>query len=162
MTYLEMYMAQKPELTDEDLVLHMLSSCPYELNGRLKACPPDLFESDKRNIQRCIDCWNRGIPGIEPTNKTENNEREETKMEEKKTTIHAVSAGMRKTEAQLLEEIAALQKEIKELEKYKQYEDAANETYAVMESFMKAGFTREEAFVMTGKIVEQGLKMAQR
>lgn len=45
-------------------------------------------------------------------------------------------------------EIDALKKEIEKLEKYKQYDEATAETKAIMDSFVHAGFTEEQAFDM--------------
>lgn len=45
-------------------------------------------------------------------------------------------------------EIDALKKEIEKLEKYKQYDEAITETKVVMDSFIRAGFTEEQAFDM--------------
>lgn len=66
-----------------------------------------------------------------------------------------------KTKAELLEEIEVKNKEIKglkneivKLERYKTYEDMADELGAVRESFLKAGFSKTEAFTMMLKIIE--------
>ena len=45
-------------------------------------------------------------------------------------------------------EIDALKKEIEKLEKYKQYDEATAESKAVMDSFVRSGFTEEQAFDM--------------
>lgn len=45
-------------------------------------------------------------------------------------------------------EIDALKKEIEKLEKYKQYDEATSETKVIMDSFIRAGFTEEQAFDM--------------
>ncbi len=45
-------------------------------------------------------------------------------------------------------EIDALKKEIDKLEKYKQYDEATAEIKAVMDSFVRSGFTEEQAFDM--------------
>lgn len=65
-----------------------------------------------------------------------------------------------KTKAELLEEIEVrngeikkLKKEIEKLDRYKQYEDAGDGLFAMRESFLKAGFTRAEAFEMTKMIL---------
>ena len=58
-----------------------------------------------------------------------------------------------KTKAELLEEIKTkndeiknLNNEIKKLERYKAYEDMANEIAAMRESFVMQGFSKEEAY----------------
>ena len=42
-------------------------------------------------------------------------------------------------------EIKLLKEEIKKVEQYKQYEEAANEIAALRDSFVNAGFTKDEA-----------------
>lgn len=51
-----------------------------------------------------------------------------------------------KTKTELLDEIANLKKEVEKLERYKKYDDMADEVAAVRESFVAAGFTRAESF----------------
>lgn len=104
--------------------------CPrsyQELNILMKddhdKCP---FET----MGKCARCWDREIPGTE--------EKENKNM--KPTT--------RRTKAELLEEIGQLKKELENVEKYRKYEECANELHAIMTSFIDAGFTREEAFTM--------------
>lgn len=43
------------------------------------------------------------------------------------------------------EEIKALKEEVKRVERYKQYEESANEIAALRDSFINAGFTKDEA-----------------
>ena len=57
-----------------------------------------------------------------------------------------------KTKTMLLEEIEAkneeiklLKEEVKKVERYKQYEESANEIAALRDSFINAGFTKAEA-----------------
>lgn len=88
--------------------------------------------------ERCTKCWNREIPGTESITK-----KESTTME-------------KKTKTQLIEEINGLKKEIEKLDRYKQYEAAANEMYALYEATLNAGFTKDQAwelFIATVKIV---------
>lgn len=76
----------------------------------------------------CEKCWNRVIPGTE-------NEKENKTMENTK-----------KTKDELIEEINGLKKEVEKLDRYKKYEECANEMAALKESFENAGFTKEQAF----------------
>lgn len=113
--------------------------------GRPGGCPKD-FGYEKYppclncNIS-CDACWNREIPeAFQP-----------------KTT--------KKTKAQLLNEIADLNKEVerlneetKRLERYAQYENAANEVYAMQKAFENSGFTREEAFKLISEMVSSTFK----
>lgn len=114
--------------------------------GRPRGCPhqygyegvPSNTECNRRT---CSQCWEREIPeAFQP-----------------KTT--------KKTKAQLLNEIADLNKEVKRLdeeakrlEKYARYENAANEIYAMQKAFENSGFTREEAFKLTRDLLYSALK----
>lgn len=51
----------------------------------------------------------------------------------------------KKTKAELLNEIADLKKEVGNLDKYRQYEQVADELAAMRDALMRADFTREEA-----------------
>ena len=82
--------------------------------------------------KRCTDCWNREIP--------EEKEEKENKP-------------MKKTKAMLEEEldqkkneIDELKKELVKVEKYKQYDDMAGEVKAIYDSFVNAGFNRDQAY----------------
>lgn len=66
-----------------------------------------------------------------------------------------------KTKTELLEEIKVKNEEIKglkdeivKLERYKTYEDMADDMGAIRESFIKAGFSKTESFTMTLKMME--------
>ena len=61
-----------------------------------------------------------------------------------------------KTKAELLEEIEAKNKEVKDLkveveklERYTKYEDMADEIAAMREAFVNSGFSKSEAYDMT-------------
>jgi hypothetical protein len=77
-----------------------------------------------------------------------------SKKEEKKV------ATTRKTKDELMTELEAKETEIKELkedlkklEKYKQYEDTANEIKALHDAFMNSGFSDEQAFALVNNIM---------
>lgn len=156
MTYLEKFKQEHPEesIMPDGLPIF----CPHaywpehEYDDRIN----ELCCGRNTHNPVCSECWNREIPGTEPVNKTENNEREEKKMENTVPAIYST----RKTKAQLLEEIADLKKELAQMERYKQYEECAGEMAAMRESFEKAGFTREEAFEMVKLMIENAVKMA--
>lgn len=59
-----------------------------------------------------------------------------------------------KTKAELMEEIKDLNERIKKLDRYKQYEDAADELAALRDSFVNAGFTKTEAFTMVRTMMQ--------
>ena len=52
---------------------------------------------------------------------------------------------------------AELEKELKNLEKYKQYEDCAEETKAVHTAFVNAGFSNEQAFELMKMLVQTAM-----
>lgn len=60
------------------------------------------------------------------------------------------------------EEIAGLNKEIKKLEKYKQYEETAEETKAILDSFVNAGFSEEQAFTLITTMLANACKQTMR
>lgn len=66
-----------------------------------------------------------------------------------------------KTKAELMEEINVrnkeiekLNEEIKKLERYKVYQDGADELAAVRLSYIKAGFSEAEAFELTKMMIQ--------
>ena len=95
--------------------------CPWHY-GYLEQ--PD-YCTDDDDVNICVQCWNREIP-------------EETKKEN--------SMSTEKTKAELMEEIACLEKQVNELEKYKAYRDCGDELKALHTEFMNAGFSNEQAF----------------
>ena len=52
----------------------------------------------------------------------------------------------KKTKTELIEEINNLKKDLDKLERYRKYEDTANEIKAIHDSFVNAGFTEDQAF----------------
>jgi hypothetical protein len=59
-----------------------------------------------------------------------------------------------KTKAELMEEIKDLNERIKRLDRYKQYEDAADELAAIRESYINAGFDKAEAFELSKMMMQ--------
>jgi hypothetical protein len=66
-----------------------------------------------------------------------------------------------KTKAELMDEIKAkndeiknLKKEIEKLDRYKVYEEAANELAAIRESYINAGFDKAEAFELSKMMMQ--------
>lgn len=177
MTYLEKLKADNPAWDDAKVRNYIIDYCPKGVDARMVVCPygPGSILHEVPNEIRCTMCWNHEISCPMPpdgnvrctydsagerdckacrTANNEANEREETKMEATTTT--------RKTKAQLLEEIEGLKAEMDRLKRYEKYEESANEMFAMMESFMNSGFTRDEAFIMVGKMLENAVKMATR
>lgn len=128
MTAREKLKVDHPDWTEKDIDRVVDEDCPYHY-GYL----PELKECT--SAMSCAECWDREIP--ETTEKESNN-----------------MATTKKTKAQLIEEIVDLKKELDKLEKYKKYEDFANEFAAVRDSFINAGFTRAEAMRIMFKSME--------
>ena len=137
MTHLDNLKKEHPDWDEAQIRIYILNDCP-KIKG---ACPyPD------GDIESCVRCWNREIPGTKPINKTKNNEREENTMNESTPTT-------RKTKADLLKDIAELKKQVEHLDKYKQLEEAADMTAAMCKAYETAGFSREEAFELTKTMI---------
>ena len=104
----------------------------------------------------CYDCWDREIPGTETdisNNKKENEIMNPTKM----------------TKAELIEEIEIahnhiieMETQLKNMEKYKQYEEAADELKAMHTAFMNSGFTNEQAFDLLKMLTQSMVPVALR
>lgn len=134
MTFREKLIQKHPEFVDD------------MFNGGCSGCPSTYgYERyynrlcSDRNYD-CTACWNREIP----------EEKGETNMI------------TRKTKAELMEEIEAKNSEIKDLkkemaalERYKQYDEAANELKAMHDSFINAGFSRDEASRLMLKLIDK-------
>ena len=56
------------------------------------------------------------------------------------------------------EEIEVLNNEIKRLEEYKKYDEMANESKVIMDSFVRAGFSEEQAFKIFLTVIANSLK----
>lgn len=82
MTYLEKYKLEHPGLSSEQYLKHVIDTCPRGALGIPIFCPQDLRTPGMTNEARCPICWNREIPGTEPTNNT-TNEREDGNMSKK-------------------------------------------------------------------------------
>lgn len=121
--------------------------------GGVLGCPGDyaylhVNDAYKMNCVKisddaCTLCWSREF--VPANNEEKENKTMNFTMEPKST---------KKTKTQLIEEMNALKKELARMEKYRQYEETAGEMYAILESFMNVGFTREEAFTMLTKSME--------
>lgn len=71
-----------------------------------------------------------------------------------------------KTKTELMEEIENknneikdLKKEIEKLDRFKVYEDTANEVAAIRDSFVAAGFSKTEAFTLTNNMISAASKL---
>ena len=133
MTFREKLMMEHPDLVDHDG-----SKEDWNFGGGCAGCPDDFGYETKRCYSDhcletdCAECWNRVIPGTEET-QNNNNKGEKN---------------MNKNKNELLEEIAELQKQVANLERYKQYAECADEMKAMHTAFMNSGFTNEQAFEM--------------
>lgn len=82
--------------------------------------------------KRCTDCWNREIP--------------EEKEEKENKPMKKTKAMLEEELEQKKNEIEELKKELVKVEKYKQYYDMAGEIKAIYDSFVNAGFNRDQAY----------------
>ena len=113
-----------------------IMGCPWEF-ARGKSHP--YCDNGLTDIT-CEECWNQ-------------------EMEEDEPMITMEPRTTKKTKSQLIEEMNELKKELARMEKYRQYEEAANEMYALLESFTNAGFSHDEAFTLMTKAMEMTAKM---
>jgi uncharacterized membrane-anchored protein YjiN (DUF445 family) len=58
------------------------------------------------------------------------------------------------------EEIRVLDEEVKRLEKYKTYDQSAEEIKGVMDSYIRAGFSEEQAFTLIQLLLTANLRGA--
>lgn len=114
----------------------------YEIGRVLdENCPFDYDYADphpdcgKGLCNLCWECWEQEV-------------KDEVKEKENKTMTNT-----KKTKTQLIEELEAaktnaaeLKKQLDNMERYKQYEDCADEIKAMHTAFMNSGFTNEQAF----------------
>ena len=128
MTCFEKLRQDRPDLNETQLSNMMRSYCPFEMGINY---PPSAFCKDSM----CSTCWNTEIP--ETKIKKENDIMTPTKM----------------TKAELVEEIhhahehiQKMEAQIKNLERYKQYENMADEMKAMHTAFMNSGFSDDQAY----------------
>lgn len=134
MTCIEHLRLKHPKWTEDQLHDYTRSYCPWEVGIDY---PPEKVCRDSR----CSACWYTDIP-----------EPEKIKKENDIMPTDSINR-TKKTKAELLEELEQanqnvrdLKNEIKNLERYKQYEDMADEIKALHTAFMNSGFTNEQAF----------------
>lgn len=127
------------------------NGCPHDY-GYLPI--PDGCGSGDWDGITCAACWDREIP------ETENNNNKKEKK---------IMANSKMTKAELLKEIEAanehiqqMETQLKNLEKYKQYEDMANEMKALHTAFMNSGFSDEQAFDMLKMLIGPTVSSALR
>lgn len=63
-----------------------------------------------------------------------------------------------KTKNELMEEIEQKNEEVKRLEKYKTYDQSAEEIKGVMDSYIRAGFSEEQAFTLIQLLLTANLR----
>lgn len=127
---------------------------PYDL-----PCPEDMSRKAPMGLMECPyeggceQCYNREVP-------------EEYLTEEEKM---PTSATTKKTKAEILEElevknteIATLKKELKDLERYKQYEDSADELAAMKNALVNSGFSDDQAFQLVIEFIKGAAQMSNR
>lgn len=50
-------------------------------------------------------------------------------------------------------EISELKEKVKNLERYEKYDEMADETKAIYDSFIRSGFTEDQAFTLLGQFI---------
>ena len=122
-------------------------------------CPEDVKEMPSKGFMECPmecdceQCYDREVPEKYLT--------EEEKMPTATTT--------RKTKAEILEElenknaeIADLKKELNDLERYKQYEESADELAAMKNALVNSGFSNDQAFQLIIEFIKGAAQMSTR
>ncbi len=131
-------------------------------DGGCKACPHTYGYLPPPRVDicctlSCSECWDREIP---ETNIKKENDIMPT---------HAINVNTKRTKAELVEEIKLAHEHIQKMEnqsknlaRYKQYEDMANELRAMQLAFMNSGFSDEQAYdllkTMTQAVVPTALR----
>lgn len=134
MTCIEHLKQKYPTWADDQIRDFTRSYCPWEVGIDY---PPERV----CRHSRCSECWDTDIP--EPKKNKKENEIMPT---------HDINR-TKMTKAELIEEIkmahehiCEMEDQIKNLERYKQYEDMANELKAMHTAFMNSGFSDEQAY----------------
>lgn len=135
MTYLEKEKKENPTviITDIGIPLH----CPSR--EKPVYCGNDFFGDA---YQRCTKCWNTEIP--------EEKEKENKPMKKTKAMLEE-ELEQKQTEIEGLKK--ELVNEIKRSEKYKQFEECADDLKALQNSFINSGFSEKQAFMMVLQII---------
>lgn len=132
-----------------------------DFDGGCRGCPsyfyympdPEWCGTDREPANKCTICWDREIPGTE-ANSDDVTEAINNMYEKETSTME------QKTKAQLIEEINNLQEKIEKLDRYRQYELAATELHVFYESFVNAGFTKEQAWELFMSTAKVGIQAA--
>lgn len=135
MTFAEKARKKRPELCNLELG-YPANDCPHHFGFEKEPAPGVCSKLS------CQQCWNREIP----------EEAHEAPVEEAKPKT------TKKTKAQLLAEIGSLKEEVARLERYSQYENAANEMYALKTALVNSGFTEEQAFALIKELASAAFK----
>ena len=139
MTCREKLKIEHPYLVN-DIYLGGCSCCP-SLYGYLE-CPDYCNDISIPRNKRCTMCWDREIP----ENKNDN-EMEENKMNE--TSNRTMTREDLYNEInQKKKEIESLKEKISKLAEYEKYDASAANCAAMKDSFVRAGFTEEQAFTI--------------
>jgi hypothetical protein len=139
MTCKEKLMNEKPAMFG--LTADIPPGCPQDY-GYLPA--PEYCEWPYKYAEKCLNCWNREI-------KEENNEMKETTcpnyvpLDEAPRTSAEIKEEMDKLHAEYVKKMNELDQEYAIALKREDLEAAACELKALVDSYISAGFTREEA-----------------
>lgn len=140
--------------------------CPND-HGYLPT--PDYCEWPFRHAYKCVNCWNREIPENNENNKendemkkeigcnTETTAYEEmegewtrtevkaTAAEEKELTVAEIEAMMYELDRDYTKAMDELRSKLKEARRREEIQELANRAKMILDSYISAGFTREEA-----------------
>ena len=140
MTCKEKYTQDHPELLKNQIESIVQVYCPHEMGI---GYPPEGVCINSG----CTECWNTELPEEKETNQVKKEKVKEKEIEK------TMAVTDKKTKTELIEELdqfkertAAVEKQLKNMERYKQYEECADDINAVHTAFVNAGFTDTQAF----------------
>ena len=123
--------------------------CPQD-HGYLPA--PDNCPWPYRHAAVCMDCWNREIPEKNEKEKENMNETEWTRTEvkaeaeaPKELTVAEIEDMMYELDRNYLKAMDELRVSLKEARRREEMQEIANRAKMILDSYISAGFTREEA-----------------
>ena len=108
------------------------------------------YDSEICNRNDCHECWAREIPETLEEKLATIPEVEPDEIDKQMIIMAEKEKEMttKKTKAELIEEINKLKEDLVKLEKYSQYDKCADEFKAIHDSFVRVGFTEEQAFTL--------------
>lgn len=139
MTCLEKYMQEHPNVPKERI---LTVYCPNGTGMMYEMDEPE-YCPQENGTPECVKCWNREFIDTKPVNEERN---------------------IPMTKEQMLEEIEKanatiheMENRLKNLERYKAYEDMADEMKAMHTAFMNSGFSDEQAYDLMKTILNMAV-----